>query len=126
VQILTKDAKWKYSAPAIPTSHWIDRGLMNISIEGMEHFLVEIKDYTCELRSGACCEDIYLGGLDGFDFDVNGNTLELLHDDALLPHWQEFANAMQLLSRGFSPRCRLCRFILDIIRIPWVVCVLFL
>ena len=38
VQILTKDAKWKYSAPAIPTSHWIDRGFDEHYIEGMEDF----------------------------------------------------------------------------------------
>ena len=94
MQILTKDVKWKcgwkYSARDIPASHWIDRGFDEDYIEGMERFLWRIKDYTCELRSGACGESICLGGFDGGDDTV------LLHDDALLPHWQEFANALQL------------------------------
>ena len=49
-----------------------------------------IKERTCELRSGTCSEDICLGGFD------EGDDTVLLHDDALLPHWQEFANALQL------------------------------
>ena len=90
VQILTKDVNWKYSAPpSIPTSHWINRGFDEHYIEGMEVFLKLIKERTCELRTGTCSEDIYLGGFDDDD-------ILLLHDDALLPHWQDFANALQL------------------------------
>lgn len=55
----------------------------------------EIKRFTCELRSGACSEDIYLGG----GFDEDDDTL-LLHDGVLLPHWQEFANALQLYQKS--------------------------
>ena len=89
MQILAKDTKWEYSAPVIPASHWIDRGFDEIYIERMELlFLRTIKVYTCELRRGACSEDIRLGGRSG------ANDPVLLHDDALLPHWREFANAL--------------------------------
>ena len=90
VQILTKDTKWEYAAPSIPNSHWIARGFDENYIEGMEVFLKRIKKYTCALRRGACGEDIGLGGFD------EGDDTVLLHDDALLPHWKEFANALQL------------------------------
>ena len=35
LQILAKDVEWKYSAPAIPTSHWIDRGFDENYIPGV-------------------------------------------------------------------------------------------
>ena len=54
VQILSKDVEWKYSAPAIPAGHWIDRGFDEDYVERMERFLRMIKDYTCTLRSGTC------------------------------------------------------------------------
>ena len=86
-----KDEKWEYSAPAIPTSHWIDQGFDDGYIERMEIFLTKIKAFTSALRSGTCDEDIYLGS--GAN---NPNNTFLGHDDALLPHWQEFANALQV------------------------------
>ena len=44
----------------------------------------EIKEYTCDLRKGFVGYDkIFLGGG--------------VHDDLLLPHWQEFADALHLL-----------------------------
>ena len=64
VQILKKDTKWEYSAPSIPRSHWmIDRGFDEDYIREMENFLRRIKYETCELRTGACSEHIYLGGI---------------------------------------------------------------
>ena len=90
------DAKWDYSAPDVPTSHWIDRGFDGNYIGGMTRFLREIKDCTCQLRSGTCRENIYLGSGFGANDFVGANDSVLLHDDALLPHWEEFANALQL------------------------------
>ena len=87
-QILIKENKWKYSAPSIPTSYWIERGFDEDYIGDMEYFLRDIKEKTCLLRSGNVIEDdiIYLGGCESL----------LLHDNKLLPHWEEFANALQL------------------------------
>ena len=93
MQILAKDVEWKYSAPAIPAGHWIDRGFDEHYIEGMKRFLRTIKEITCELRRGACSGHIYLG-----------DSRVLLHDDALLPHWQEFANAVQLYQNPEASR----------------------
>ena len=43
VQMLRKDTNWEYSAPAIPTSHWIDRGFDENYIENMEDFLEKVQ-----------------------------------------------------------------------------------
>ena len=56
----------------------------------MNKFLKAIKATACELRSGTCPEEFFPSG-----FDMADDTV-LLHDDALLPHWNEFANALQL------------------------------
>ena len=96
VKILTKENKWEYSAPYIPTSHWIDHGFVHLDVDYipcMEYLLKQMKDRAIELRSGRNIQnDIFLNG--GID-DDNDETI-LLHDDILLPHWKEFANALQL------------------------------
>ena len=99
MQILIKEQKWEYSAPSIPTFHWINNGFEEQYIEGMEYLLKQLKDNTIKLRNGRCADhfphntqNICLSG--GFD-DVNDHTI-LLHDDLLLPHWKEFAIALQL------------------------------
>ena len=82
------------STPEISTSHWVNRGFEEDYIGGMEAFLKAIKNKTCDLRSGTCSEFILLGGVDD-----EGDDIVLLHDDALLPHWKEFATALELLYR---------------------------
>lgn len=94
VQILIEDTKWKYSAPSIPTSHWIDRGFDEDYIEWMELFLEGIKSSTHALRNGTC-DNIELGGVTD-----EGDDTVLLYDDSLLPHWKEFANALQLSQKS--------------------------
>jgi len=85
VQILSKESKWEYSAPPVPLSHW--RGFPENYINKMQTLLADIQGYTCGLRSGeASGRSIHLGQSDIF----------LQHDDILLPHWKEFANALQL------------------------------
>ena len=93
--ILVKEQEWEYSVPDIPRSHWIQAGFDNDDdddayIECMEKFMKHIKMYTCKLRNGDGDMSIYLGE----DF-INYDRV-LLHDDVLLPHWKEFANALQL------------------------------
>ena len=89
VQILMKESKWEYSAPSIPTSHWVDLDFDENYIQGMECLLEQLEDSTIALRSGECY-DILLSG------DSEDDETILLHDDILLPHWKEFANALQL------------------------------
>ena len=86
VQILSKESKWKYSAPPIPVSHW--RGFPEDYVDSMQTLLSDINEYTCALRSGKSIglSTLYLG-LD---------EALLQHDDKLLPHWEELANALQL------------------------------
>ena len=95
LQILIKEQKWEYSAPSIPTFHWINNGFEGQYIEGMECLLRQLKGGTIVLRSGKHNiqqQHIELSG--GFE-DEDDETI-LLHDDLLLPHWMEIANALQL------------------------------
>jgi len=94
MQILIKERKWEYSAPDIPTSHWIEAGFDQDYIVDMKiYFLDIIQGTTCELRSGRDMRDEWI--------TVGNNDINLiLHDDLLLPHWKELANAMQLYRKG--------------------------
>ena len=85
-KLLSKD--WTYSAPDILDSYWEDQGFDEDYIASIGNFLGHIKEQTSRLRRGEEVTDISLG----FDDD----TYVLLHDDALLPHWTELANALQL------------------------------
>jgi len=97
VQILSKESKWEYSVPDLPERYW-----SNFDEEYLEEmiypFLDAIKSYTHQLRSGKL-DHIHLSFGDEDDDTV------LHHDDALLPRWREFANAIQLgLCVPDSPR----------------------
>ena len=93
MQLLIKEQKWEYSAPSIPAIYWVNEGLDAEHIEGMGYLLEQLEGRTAELRSGRNIQNsILLSG--GFE-DDNDNTV-LLHDDILLPHWEELANALQL------------------------------
>ena len=101
VQILSKESKWEYSAPPIPDSHW--RGLPEEDIGGMERLLRLIEGYAGALRGGRWSDGeqvdkICLGqeSPDNVEIDM------LHHDDVLLPHWEEFANALQLHNVNIS------------------------
>ena len=54
----------------------------------MEEWLDEIKKATVDLRKDVIGNLIFLGNPE--------SATALLHDDALLPHWNELANAFQL------------------------------
>ena len=87
VQILSKESKWEYSAPPIPLSHW--RGFDEEYINNICSFVNNIKEYTCQLRSGECTDISLRFG------NVSDDTL-LQHHDILLPRWRELANALHL------------------------------
>ena len=91
IKILIDEQKWEYSAPKIPRSHWIESGFEDGYIQLMEDFLAQIKQDTCDLRAGETHSfDSWIS------FGDSDSDIVLLHDDLLLPHWKEFANALQL------------------------------
>ncbi|EJK54028.1 hypothetical protein THAOC_26423 [Thalassiosira oceanica] len=87
VQVLRKDVSWSYSAPSIPRSHWIGQGRDDEYADNMEWCLGRIKGDVKRIRNGED-EDFYCSCLDNED--------TILHDDALLPHFKELADAIQL------------------------------
>ena len=89
VQVLKKDVDWTYSAPDIPRSHWIEQG----HDEDYADYMVGnigayIKHDVERIRNGD--EDYHCNSL------YYREGLAVLHDDALLPHFKELANAIQL------------------------------
>ena len=87
VSILTKEQTWEYSAPVIPRSYWVQQGLENEHINEMQQFIISIKSLTCKLRSGV---DVPT------EISLDSDERVVFHDAAFLPHWKEFANALQL------------------------------
>ena len=92
VQVLKNDVSWAYSAPVIPRSHWVERGHNENDVGQIMEWVGSMTSLTMGLR-------------DGDESDVNCycayyNDSELLHDVSLLPHWQEFANAISLQRAG--------------------------
>jgi len=90
IQVLKKDVKWKYSAPYIPRSHWIDQGHDDQYIAEMIKLLKQIRKVTKQLRNGEQISVIISADVD----------VPLTHDDALLPHWSELSDAMQICGEG--------------------------
>ncbi|KAL7537176.1 hypothetical protein ACHAXR_007645 [Thalassiosira sp. AJA248-18] len=94
LQVLIKHNKWEYSAPPITPNYW--GGFDVHYIAHMDFFLQEIKGNTCELRHGKYGQYICFSG--GNDHE-DERTSVLLHDDIILPHWREFADALQMYQR---------------------------
>ncbi|EJK47145.1 hypothetical protein THAOC_34160 [Thalassiosira oceanica] len=90
IQVLKKDVDWTYKAPDIPRSHWIEQGHDEAYADNMEEFLESIKEDVENIRADAAeCS---------FDCLHNGGHPAMLHDDALLPHLRELADAIQVSS----------------------------
>ena len=86
IQVLKKDVDWTYSAPDIPRSHWIEQGHDEEYADFMEVCLERIRGNVEDIRAGGhFCECL--------DYE---DQLSILHDDALLPHFKELADAIQL------------------------------
>ncbi|EJK78010.1 hypothetical protein THAOC_00116, partial [Thalassiosira oceanica] len=88
IQVLKKDVDWTYSAPNIPRNHWIEQGHDEDYAVNVKGCLRRIKTDVNYIRGGD--EDYNCGCLDYED------RLAIMHDDALLPHFKELANAIQL------------------------------
>ena len=87
VQVLKKDVDWTYSAPDIPRSHWIEQGHDEEYADYMVGNISYIKDNVEDIRSS--------GGGNCSCLDYYGQS-RMLYDDALLPHFKELADAIQL------------------------------
>ena len=88
IQVLKKDVSWKYSAPDIPRSHWTEQGRDEEYADIMEDCLSRIKMDAEVMRAGV--ESYYCRCLD------NEGQLTILFEDALLPHFKELADAIQM------------------------------
>ena len=86
VGVLTKDQEWKYLVSPIPSSHWEGHNEDYI-LELESFFNFEMKRYTNMLRGGKC-HDI------NFERDYHDELLP--YDGIFLPHWKEFADALQI------------------------------
>jgi len=89
IQVLKKEGNWTYSAPDVPRSHWVNeaQGHDEDYAEEAEDLIQSIKEGTEDLRSDG-----------GDEVYVSCDTL-ILSDNALNPHWEQLANAMQLSER---------------------------
>ena len=73
-EVLLKNQQWKYSAPRPSGEYWDEEE------EDAEEFLTQIEQCTEEMRYGTS----------------NGNVvIDVSYNEAFLPHWQEFANALE-------------------------------
>ena len=76
--------EWSYTAEDISASYWIERGFAEDEYVEREEFISKLKEYTNKLRRGEPLEEVDLFTID-----------HMLHDDILLPHWKEFADALE-------------------------------
>ena len=88
VQVLKKEGNWTYSAPDVPRSHWIDQDHGEEYAEEADSLIQSIKGQTNGLRSG-----------DGDDNLILVHAIQILSNNALDPHWEQLANAIQLTER---------------------------
>ena len=106
VQVLKNDVNWAYSAPVIPRSHWVERGHDENDVGQIMGWVNSMTYRTKRLRDGNEKSDISCH-CEYF------NDSELLHDVSLLPHWQEFADAISLQRAGVGLRLSLENVQLD-------------
>ena len=80
--------EWKYTAEDIPDFYWSEQGFNEEYIRKMNTWLAKMKKSTDLLRRGDPMENLNIS---------NGGTntiIHLFHDDILLTHWKEFADAL--------------------------------
>ncbi|EJK67359.1 hypothetical protein THAOC_11618 [Thalassiosira oceanica] len=91
IQLLKRDVDWTYSAPDVPRSHWIEQGHDEEYAANVEGCLERIKGDVGDIRDG---DEYYYCGCLGYE-----DQLAIMHDDALLPHFKELTDAIQLSNR---------------------------
>ena len=91
VRNLSDALEWAYSVGTAPIDHWIEKGHTEEYADAMEVLLDRFKFIVKELRTGT------VGGRVSVSFyleDEDGREIVADHDDALMPYWKEFANAL--------------------------------
>ena len=91
VRNLSDALEWAYSVGTAPIDHWIEKGHTEEYADAMEVLLDRFKFIVKELRTGT------VGGRVSVSFyleDEDGREIAADHDDALMPYWKEFANAL--------------------------------
>ncbi|EJK44225.1 hypothetical protein THAOC_37254 [Thalassiosira oceanica] len=77
-----------YPLPDVPSSHWLGRGLTDEYIQEVKDFLRAMQVTTLMLRSPDEVDEYRMAFL-------QHDKTQLRHDDALVPHWQQFTNALE-------------------------------
>ena len=82
---------WAYSTKAVPRAHWLEKGHTEEYADAMEELLNSFKQIIKELRMGTVGDGIQVE----FGLQEEGQQdITATHDDMLMPHWKEFANAL--------------------------------
>ena len=93
VQDLQKKGNWEYSAPDVPRSYWVEQGRDEEYADDAALLIKSIEERTRDLRSAGGCDDVKADWV-GVECEDH-----VLSDNALHPHWEQLANAMQLSQR---------------------------
>jgi len=97
--ILLQNQKWVYSAPRPSTDylHSLNEDEGNDEREQAELFLEHIQQCTEEMRYGSGDGEI---AIDANDVNSPNNVLQ--YNEQFLPHWKEFANALEQYQYGLK------------------------
>ena len=101
-EVLLKNQKWEYSAPRPSQEYW--NGLDPVEDGEAENFLESIEKYTKDMRHGT--EEL-IGGNQTMappfpvscDIDLQAR---IPFNEELLPHWKEFASALEQFRCGIK------------------------
>ena len=84
--------EWAYSVESITREHWLAKGHTEEYAGAMGEFLDKFKRIIKGLRMGALSDGSIIVFFDLRDDD--GHLVTAPHDDVLMPHWREMANAL--------------------------------
>lgn len=90
-EALLKNQKWEYSAPRPSDEYW-NAAAENGDVEDAELFLQQIQSNTEAMRYGS---------VDG-DIIIESSLICLPYNEEFLPHWEEFATALERHSLGLK------------------------
>ena len=85
-EVLLKNQQWKYSAPRPSEEYW-NNTVGEDEVAAAESFLTQIKQHTEEMRYGTSNRKVVI--------DPELIDDELPYNEAFLPHWEEFATALE-------------------------------
>lgn len=89
-EAMARNDDWEYSAEVPDIDYWTDRGFDMEGAELQHDFLEDLKADTTSLRWGK-----HTSRLSSYKRDTSENFQIALHDESMLPHWREFAAAIE-------------------------------